>query len=90
MSGSPVPVQGGPVEQLGLRVAALERLAGTREILDRTEALAARQRQQIEQTRTDLLEKISRVQDEQIAELARHGEMLGEILALLRSPRPTP
>jgi NADH:ubiquinone oxidoreductase subunit E len=64
-------------EDLARRVAALERLAETRDILDRTEALAARQHQQVEQRRTDLLEKLSRVQDE-------HGEMLREILGILR------
>jgi hypothetical protein len=71
--------------QLSRRVAAPEQLAETQDILDRTEALAARQRQQIEQSRTQLLEKISRVQDEQSETLARHGEVLGEILALLRA-----
>jgi cytochrome P450 len=79
------PIYESPADQqLARRVAALERLAETREILDRTEALAARQRQQIEQSRTDLLEKLSRVQDEHTATLASHGEMLTEILSILR------
>ena len=65
------------IEQLAQRVSALERLAETRDILDRTEALAARQRQHVEQSRTELLEKISRTQDE-------HGVALAEILSLLR------
>ncbi|MGR3939428.1 hypothetical protein [Streptomyces sp. BRA346] len=71
-------------EQLARRVAALERLAETRDILDRTEALAARQRQQVEQSRTDLLEKLSRVQDEHTATLTSHTESLamhGQVLA---------
>lgn len=71
-------------DDLARRVAALERLAETRDILERTEALAERQRQQVEQARTQLLEKLSRVQDEQSQTLAQHGEMLTEILALLR------
>ncbi|MGW7674335.1 hypothetical protein ACWGJX_45995 [Streptomyces sp. NPDC054775] len=49
------------------------------DILGRTEALAERQRQQVEQARTQLLEKLSRVQDEQSQTLAQHGEMLTEI-----------
>lgn len=57
------------IEQLTKRVAALERLAQTRDILDNTEALAARQRQQVEQAHTDLLAKLDRVQDE-------HGVLL--------------
>jgi hypothetical protein len=52
------------LEELARRVAALERLAETTQILDRTEALAARQRQLVEQRRTDLLEKLSTTQDE--------------------------
>ncbi|MGW7674259.1 hypothetical protein ACWGJX_45570 [Streptomyces sp. NPDC054775] len=71
-------------DDLARRVAALERLAQTWDILERTEALAERQRQQVEQARTQLLEKLSRVQDEQSQTLAQHGEMLTEILALLR------
>jgi hypothetical protein len=71
--------------QLSRRVAALEQLAETQDILDRTESLAARQRQQIEQSRTQLLEKLSRVQDEQSETLARHGEMQTEVLTLLRT-----
>jgi uncharacterized coiled-coil protein SlyX len=66
--------------QLERRVAALERLAETRDVLDRTEALAARQRQRVEQSRTDLLEKISRVQDE-------HGETLTELTAFVAEQR---
>ncbi|MGW7674317.1 hypothetical protein ACWGJX_45900 [Streptomyces sp. NPDC054775] len=72
-------------DDLARRVAALERLAETWDILERTEALAERQRQQVEQARTQLLEKLSRVQDEQSQALAQHGEMLTEILALLRA-----
>ncbi|MFK0238852.1 hypothetical protein [Streptomyces vinaceus] len=49
--------------------------------MDRTGALAVRQRQQVEQSRTALLEEISRTQDEHGAVLAQHGE----ILTLLRS-----
>ncbi|MFD3760870.1 hypothetical protein [Streptomyces sp. NPDC058622] len=52
--------------------------------MDRTEALAVRQRQQVEQTRTQPLKKISRTQDEHGAALTQHGEMLTEILSLLR------
>lgn len=79
------PIYNSPAdEQLARRVAALERLAETRDILDRTEALAARQHQQVEQRRTDLLEKLSRTQDEHTATLAAHGEMLTEILSILR------
>ncbi|MGW7315507.1 hypothetical protein [Streptomyces sp. NPDC054854] len=78
------PIYDSPDTQLARRVAALERLAETQDILDRTEALAVRQRQQVEQSRTQLLEKISRTQDEQGAALAQHGEMLTEILSLLR------
>ncbi|WP_327169918.1 hypothetical protein [Streptomyces subrutilus] len=52
--------------------------------MDRTEALAVRQREQDEQSRTQLLEKISRRQDQQGAVLAQHGGMLTEILSLLR------
>ncbi|MFF3727423.1 hypothetical protein ACFYYM_34215 [Streptomyces erythrochromogenes] len=65
-------------------MAALERLAETQDILDRTEALAARQRHRVEQSRTQLLEKISRTQDEHSAVLAQHGAMLTEILSILR------
>ncbi len=72
-------------EQLARRVAALERLAETQDILDRTEALAIRQRQQVEQSRTQLLEKLSRVQDEHGEVLAKHGDMLTEILSILRN-----
>ncbi|MFD9458793.1 hypothetical protein ACFWBC_37660 [Streptomyces sp. NPDC059985] len=79
------PIYENPDAQLARRVAALERLAETQDILDRTEALAVRQRQQVEQSRTQLLEKISRTQDEHGAALAQHGEMLTEILTLLRS-----
>ncbi|MGW1269861.1 hypothetical protein [Streptomyces sp. NPDC002491] len=80
------PIYDSPAdEQLARRVAALERLAETRDILDRTEALSARQRQQVEQSRTDLLEKLSRTQDEHTATLASHGEMLTEILSILRA-----
>lgn len=71
--------------QLSRRVAALEQLAETQDILERTEALAVRQRQQVEQSRTQLLEKLSRVQDEQCETLAQHGEMLTEILGILRT-----
>ncbi|MEU4955017.1 hypothetical protein [Streptomyces lavendulae] len=78
------PIYDDPDTQLARRVAALERLAETQDILDRTEALAVRQRQQVEQSRTHLLEKISRTQDEHGAVLAQHGEMLTEILSLLR------
>ncbi|MEV6583755.1 hypothetical protein AB0M92_37100 [Streptomyces sp. NPDC051582] len=53
--------------------------------MDRTGALALPQRQQVEQSRTALLEKISRTQDEHGAVLAQYGEMLTEILTLLRS-----
>ncbi|MBV9024564.1 MAG: hypothetical protein JO362_12410 [Streptomycetaceae bacterium] len=84
------PIYDAADEQLTRRVAALERLAETRDILDRTEALAARQRQQVEQARTDLLEKLSRVQDEHTATLAEHGEMLTEILTILREQRLNP
>ncbi|MGI5451503.1 hypothetical protein ACQEVM_38225 [Streptomyces sp. CA-243310] len=79
------PIYDDPDTQLARRVAALERLAETQDILDRTEALAVRQRQQVEQSRTALLEKISQTQDEHGAVLAQHGKMLTEILALLRS-----
>lgn len=58
------PIYENPDAQLARRVAALERLAETQDILDRTEALAVRQRQQVEQSRTQLLEKISRTQDQ--------------------------
>ncbi|MFD3760467.1 hypothetical protein [Streptomyces sp. NPDC058622] len=59
--------------------------------MDRTEALAVRQREQVEQSRTQLLKKISRRQDEQGTALAQHGEMLTEILSLLRgTSAPTP
>ncbi|MFB6811195.1 hypothetical protein [Streptomyces sp. NPDC056387] len=78
------PIYDSPDTQLARRVAALERLAETQDILDRTEALAVRQRQQVEQSRTQLLEKISRTQDEHSAVLAKHGEMLTEILGILR------
>ena len=78
------PIYENPDAQLARRVAALERLAETQDILDRTEALAVRQRQQVEQSRTQLLEKISRTQDEHGAALAQHGAMLTEILSLLR------
>ncbi|MFE2556558.1 hypothetical protein ACFXGT_11055 [Streptomyces sp. NPDC059352] len=78
------PIYDSPDTQLARRVAALERLAETQDILDRTEALAVRQRQQVEQSRTQLLEKISRTQDEHSAILAHHGEMLTEILGILR------
>jgi hypothetical protein len=71
-------------EPLTRRVAALERLAETRDILDRTEAVASRQRQAVEQSRTELLEKLSRTQDEHTATLAQHGQMLTEILGILR------
>ncbi|MFD3808286.1 hypothetical protein ACFWTC_32965 [Streptomyces sp. NPDC058619] len=53
------PIYENPDAQLARRVAALERLAETQDVLDRTEALAVRQRQQVEQSRTQLLEKIS-------------------------------
>ncbi|MFI5635576.1 hypothetical protein ACIA8E_40880 [Streptomyces sp. NPDC051664] len=79
------PIYESPDVQLARRVAALERLAETQDILDRTEALAVRQRQQVEQSRTQLLEKLSRVQDNHSAQLDQHGEMLTEILTLLRS-----
>ncbi|MFK0238728.1 hypothetical protein [Streptomyces vinaceus] len=79
------PIYDDPDTQLARRVAALERLAETQDILDRTEALAVRQRQQVEQSRTALLEKILRTQDEHLAVLAQYGEMLIEILTLLRS-----
>jgi chromosome segregation ATPase len=62
------------IEQLARRVAALEQLAETTEILDRTEAVAARQRQLVEQRRTELLEKLSSTQDE-------HTEALAELKA---------
>ncbi|MFI6582885.1 hypothetical protein [Embleya sp. NPDC050493] len=66
--------------QLERRVAALERLAETRDVLDRTEALAARRRRRVEQSRTDLLEKISRVQDDL-------GETLSELTAFVAEQR---
>ncbi|MEU9617252.1 hypothetical protein AB0D56_37930 [Streptomyces sp. NPDC048209] len=72
------------IEQLTRRVIALERLAETQDILDRTEALAVRQRQAVEQSRTKLLEKLSQVQDQHTEMLTAHGEMLTEILGLLR------
>jgi hypothetical protein len=83
LNGAPVsddPIYESPADApLARRVAALERLAETQDILDRTEALAVRQRQQVEQSRTQLLEKLSRVQDEHGGVLAQHGEMLTEM-----------
>ncbi|MFE3144290.1 hypothetical protein [Streptomyces scopuliridis] len=79
------PIYDSADAQLARRVAALERLAETQDILDRTEALAVRQRQQVEQSRTHLLEKLSRVQDEHSALLAQQGEKLDQILTILRS-----
>ncbi|KOG56852.1 hypothetical protein ADK75_06375 [Streptomyces virginiae] len=70
------PIYDAPDTQLARRVAAPERLAETQDILDRTDALAARKRQQVEQSRTQLLEKTSRTQDEHSAVLAEHGAML--------------
>ena len=76
------------VEQLALRVSNLERIAETREILDRTDAVAERQHQLVEQRRTDTLDKLSRVQDEHTAALAEvkavqgeHTRLLGELQA---------
>ncbi|WP_141754320.1 hypothetical protein [Streptomyces agglomeratus] len=70
-------------------------LADAQDVLDRIEALAVRQRQQVEQSRTQMLAKLSRVQDDQSALLGRHsemltqqGEMLTEILTILRGTNP--
>ncbi|WP_127354554.1 hypothetical protein [Actinacidiphila soli] len=81
------PIYENADEQLARRVAALERLAETQDILDRTEALAVRQRQQVEQARTELLEKLSRVQDEHTELLTNQGQMLTEILTILRATK---
>ncbi|WP_406293441.1 hypothetical protein OG948_02510 [Embleya sp. NBC_00888] len=76
-----VPIyQGVSDVRLERRVAALERPAETRDVLDRTEASVARQRQRVEQSHTNLQEKIARGRD-------GHGETLTELTVFVAEQR---